>query len=146
MNFSKSDYKYFEMARKEAKQSDFNSFHLGCIIVYKGYVLASGHNSNKTNPLQKKYNRKYRDFRKGSKPIVDSLHAEIASLISIPYPIEKNVNWRDVKVYIYRISPGKRLKMGLARPCPSCMAALRDKGVRHLYYTTDDGFAKEELF
>ena len=34
---------------------------------------------------------------------------------------------------------------GIARPCPSCMAAIRDIGIRDVYYTTDDGFAYERL-
>lgn len=33
----------------------------------------------------------------------------------------------------------------LARPCPSCMAAIRDIGIKHVYYTTDDGYAYEKI-
>ena len=142
---TKSDYKFFEMARKEAEKSDFDGFKLGCILSYKKHVIGKGHNSNKTSPKQKKYNR-YRQFKKGPKAIKHSLHAEIDSLNSVPYPLAQSVDWSKVDVYIYRISPGKTLGIGMARSCPACRAALQDKGVRHLYYTTDSGFAYEEMF
>ena len=31
----------------------------------------------------------------------------------------------------------------MSRPCPSCMAAIKDLGIRNIYYTTDDGFSHE---
>lgn len=142
---TKSDYKFFEMARKEAEKSDFDGFKLGCVIVHKKHVIGRGHNSNKTNTKQKKYNR-YRNFNKGSRPIKHSVHAEIDSLNSVPYPVANSINWSNVKVYIYRISPGKPLGHGLSSPCAACRAAMRDLDIRHLYYTTDNGFAYEEMF
>lgn len=33
----------------------------------------------------------------------------------------------------------------MARPCPSCMAAIKDIGISHIYYTTNDGYAYEKL-
>ena len=115
----------FDLARRAAENSTFEGFHLGCVIVYKGRVISSGCNSKKTHPVQKRYNRKYRKFNKSQKPIVDSL---------------------QVKVYTYRICPGKRLKMGSSRPCQACMNALLDKGIRQIYYTTDDGFCCENIY
>lgn len=145
-DLSKFDYRMFDMAKKVAENSSFDIFHIGCVITYKKHIVATASNSNKTHPVQKKYNKKYRHFTKSSKPIMDSGHAEILALSNIPYPIEQNIDWRDVRVYVYRICKGKRLKMGLARPCPACMAAIRDKGIQHIYYSTDDGFAYEKLY
>lgn len=142
---TKKDYKFFEMARKVAQESDFKNFHLGAVIVYKGRVIATGHNSNKTHPKQKKYN-KYRHFNESHKPVHNSKHAELDALVSIPKCVENNIDYTQCKIYIYRISPGKRLGQGLSSPCAGCRKALMDKGIRHLYYTTDDGFAHEELF
>lgn len=142
---TKSDYKFFNMARKEAEKSDFEGFKLGCVIVHKKHVIGRGHNSNKTNPKQKRYNR-YRKFNKDNRMIKHSIHAEIDAINSVPYPVAENVNWSDVKVYIYRICPGKPLGHGVSRPCNACSAAMRDLGIRHIYYTTDHGFAYEEVF
>lgn len=144
-HLSKKDYKYFEMARKVAEQSDFKNFHLGSVLVYKGRVVSTGYNTNRTHPKQKKYN-KYRHFNRSDKPVKDSLHSEMSCLLNIPKCVENNIDFTQCKLYIYRISPGKRLKTGISRPCPACMQALRDKGVRTILYTTDEGFCREELY
>lgn len=143
---NKKDYRFFEMARQQALRSQFERFHLGCIITYKGHVIGRGSNSDKTDPLQKKYNKERKFNKSGTQPIKHSVHAEIAALKSIPYPIQESIDWTKVKVYIYRIAPGKKLHLGNARPCPACIKALRDKGIKYIYYTSDDGFAAEEIF
>ena len=33
----------------------------------------------------------------------------------------------------------------MSRPCPSCLVAIKDMGIKHIYYTTDDGFAYEQI-
>lgn len=141
----KSDYKFFDEARRMALKSGYPNFRIGCVIVYKGRIVGAGSNSTKTCPQQKYYNRRYRHFNRGTKPISDTLHAEIAALRSIPHAVEQTIDWRKVRVYIYRISVGKQNGYGLARCCPGCMNALKDKGIRHILYTTDDGLCYEEI-
>ena len=142
--FSKFDMKMFNKAREIAKTSDFDHFHLGCILVYKHRILAAASNTNKTHPQQKYYNQ-FRQFRKGPKPCLHTMHAEIAAINSIPYPVGIEVDWKNVDIYVYRIAPGLRSKHGMARPCAGCMAALKKLGIRNIYYTTDDGYAYERL-
>lgn len=146
MKFRNFDYKMFDKAKQIASTSTYDGHSLGCVITYKGHIVSMASNSNKTHPLQRKYNKKYRKFNKSEKPIMDLAHAEILALANIPYPIEQNIRWNEVNVYVYRISPGKRLQMGLARPCAACLAALRDKGIKNLYYSSDDGFIFEEIY
>ena len=143
--FTKFDYKMFNKARQIAETSNFESFHLGCVITYKHKIIGAASNSTKTHPMQKRYNRRYRNFKKGRKPIVDSLHAEIAALSSISYPVAQQVQWKDVSIYVYRICNGKPLGHGTARPCAACRNALRDAGIVHLYYTGEDSFIYERL-
>ena len=143
---NKRDYRYFEMARQEALKSDFERFHVGCVIVYKGRVIGRGSNSDKTHPLQKRYNKERKFNKCGAKPIKHSVHAEIAALSSIPYPIQENIDWSKVKVYTFRIAPGKKLHQGCSRCCDGCMKALRDRGICKIFYSTDDGFAEERVF
>lgn len=142
---SNFDMKMFDATRRVALQSDFDNFHIGCVIVYKKHIIASACNTNKTSPKQMKYNRK-RNFNKSSKPTKHSMHAEIRALSLIPYPLQQTINWREVSVYTYRICRGKRLGHGLARSCAGCMAAIKDMGIKKIYYTTDEGFAMEELY
>ena len=52
----------FEAAKNASQEADYtgsNSVKLGCVIVYKGTILAKGCNSDKTHPMQEQYN-KYR--------------------------------------------------------------------------------------
>lgn len=145
-SFSKFDLRMFEKAKEMAEISDFDHFKMGCVITYKHHVIGQASNSNKTHPKQKYYNKRFRNFRHDStNPIVHSIHAEIAALNTIPYPVATQVDWKNVNVYIYRIAPGLRGQKGLARPCPACAAALFHKGIRNLYYTVDGGFIYERL-
>ena len=131
-----SDYKFFTKARHIASISDFHKIHIGCIAVFHGQVVAIGCNSNKTHPMQKHYNQ----FRENSDELLPKLHAEINCLNQLSH---LQINYSKVKLYIYRIGNDKPYRM--CRPCPSCMAAIKDFGIRDIYYTTNDGYAYERL-
>lgn len=138
MTLSKIDYRYFSKARNAATSSDFIKIHVGCVAVYQGSVIGIGYNTNKTHPKQKYYNcyREYLD----TDLFEPKLHAEINCLNSIRH---LNINFSKVKLYIYRIRHNQ--DYGMSRPCPSCMAAIKDLGVKQIYYTTNDGYAFEKI-
>ena len=131
-----TDYKYFLKARQVATISDYYKTHIGCVAVYQGQVIGLGCNTNKTHPVQKFYNR----YREPSDTMLPKLHAEISCINQIKH---LNINFSKVKLYIYRIR--KDQPYGMARPCPSCMAAIRDLGIRDIYYTTNEGYSYERL-
>ena len=134
--FYNTDYKYFDKARQAALISDFHKTHIGCIAVYQGNIIGIGCNCNKTHPMQQKYNK----YRKKSYESLPKLHAEINCINTIKH---LDINFSKVKLYIYRIR--KDQPFGLARPCPSCMAAIQDLEIRDIYYTTNDGYVHERL-
>ena len=134
--FRNVDYRYFNKARQVAIVSDYYKTHVGCVAVYQGQIIGLGCNCNKTHPTQHYYNR----YRKQADNMLQKLHAEISCLNQIK---SLNINFSKVKLYIYRIR--KDQPFGLARPCPSCMAAINDLGVKEIYYTTDDGYSYEHL-
>lgn len=146
MKFSKFEERMFHQAHIEAEMSDYKRFHIGCVITYKKHIIGRGHNSNKSHPMQKEYNRQFRDFNvaKGNY-IHDALHAEIAAINSIPYTIGIDVDWSKVKVFVYRICKGKSFGYGNAKPCPACLNAIKELGIRNIYYTDDDGYAYLQL-
>lgn len=133
---TKSDYRYFDKARQTATISDCPDFNIGCVAVYQGNIISIGCNCNKTHPLQQKYNR----YRKHSDKMLPKLHAEINCTNSIRH---LDINFSKVKLYIYRIR--KDQPFGLSRPCPSCMAAIKDLGIKDIYYTTNDGYTYERI-
>lgn len=130
-----ADFKYFNKARQAAMVSDFTKTHIGCVAIYQGNIIGIGCNCNKTHPMQQKYN-KYRKKSNG----LPKLHAEINCINSIKH---LDINFSKVKLYIYCIR--KDQPFGLAHPCPSCMAAINDLGIRDIYYTTNDGYIHERL-
>ena len=123
---TKTDQRYFQKAYQTALLSDYQKTHVGCVAVYQGSIISIGCNTVKTHPLQKKYNRyRHIEYDKGYKTL-PRLHAEINCLAAI----------RDMDI---------NFSFKLARPCPSCIAAIRDMGIKHVYYTTDDGYAYEKI-
>lgn len=133
---TKSDYRYFEKAKQVATVSDFYKNHVGCIAVYQGAIVAIGCNSEKTHPTQNYYNR----YRIKETNLLPKLHAEINCLNQLRH---LDINFSKVKLYIYRIR--KDQPFGMTRPCPSCMAAIKDLGIKDIYYTTNDGYTHERL-
>ena len=146
VSIKKSDMRFFEAARKEAEKSSFPRFHVGAIIVYQGNIIAAACNTEKSDTIQKRYNR-YRHFNnyESHKPVNHAAHAEIKALKSIPYPVAQQIDWKRVKVFTYRICNGHSSKHGLSRPCAGCMAYIKSLGIRQIFYSTDDGYAAERL-
>lgn len=116
-----------------------SSPRVGCVFVYKGSILAEAWNTNKTSPLQDKYN----SYRYYNPALPAKNHAEIAGLMKVRWRCGDSLNWDKMEVYLYRET--RKGTMALSRPCRSCLYALRDAGVKNIYYTTENGYAKEEL-
>lgn len=132
------DYKFFEAARQAALKSDFKT-RVGAVATYGGRIIASASSSEKTSTLQYFYN-KYRDFSVNGSDCLPKLHAEVG-LVSKLRKMQ-NVDMKRVSVYVYRVCKSK--PFSLARPCSGCMRALRDAGIRSVYYTTEyNGYAHE---
>lgn len=135
---SRTDMRYFQKARQTAEISDYKRTHVGCVAVYQGNIIGIACNTNKTHPMQKYYNR-YR-YHPQTSYFYPKLHAEINCISSIRH---LDINFSKVKLYVYRTRCDQ--EYGIARPCPSCMAVIKDLGIRHIYYTTNDGYAYEEV-
>lgn len=130
------DQGFLQKAANMATMSNFTRQHVGCVVVYKNKIIAAGFNSTKTHPKQKTYNRLR--FEEDSSP--DSLHAEIHALAMAEHT---NVDFSKCTIYTSR-----RLKSGvpaLARPCRSCMAYIKELGIKKVVYTTQDGYASEYI-
>lgn len=136
IKIKQSDYKYFKKARSIAEISDFYKIHVGCVAVYQGRVIGIGCNLNKTHPIQKYYNK----YRRNTESLLPKLHAEINCINQIR---DMDIVFSNVKLYVYRIR--KDRPFGLSRPCPSCMAAIKDLGIKDIYYTTNNGYVHERL-
>lgn len=106
--------------------------------MYKNHILSVGYNTNKTHPIQKKYN-KYRDmeYDKGNEPI-PALHAEMMCLLGLK---DIDIDYSKVKLYVYR--EDNNGNTANCRPCPACMELIDRLGIKKIFYTTENGYAKE---
>lgn len=136
---TKADLKNFGRAAHAAELSDYKKTNVGCVATYQGQVIGMGFNTNKTHPLQKHYNT-FRGIYEGHGDVRHKAHAEIMCLNQIK---DIDIKRNKVKLYIYR--KRKDIPHGISRPCPACMAAIREFGIENIYYTTDDGFVHEVL-
>jgi deoxycytidylate deaminase len=136
MNLTKSHKAYFKAAKAISELSDFPRVKIGCCAVYKHKIISSGCNSIKTNPTQKRLN-----IHRFSVDTPHTIHAELACLL--PLINREDIDFRDVSLYVYR--EYKNGCTALSKPCPSCMAFIRELGIRKLYYSGDNSYINEEL-
>ena len=127
--------------RKNAREvrmcSDYKFFRIGAVFFNNKKILVSAANVNKTNPLQGEYN-KYRSF--DPRYARGCMHAEINALVKLKrlYP---NINPEDIAIMVYRETQDG--KYAMAKPCPACEKALRDFGIRHVYYSGKESLCYE---
>ena len=135
------EMRILDNARSVSLASDFPRAKIGCVISYKGKVIASGCNSTKTHSLQEKYNVYRFPPELGAIP---SLHAETAAMVHfLNHTHKSHIDPRDCTIYVYR--EWKDGTIAMARPCKSCMKMIKDMGFKNLVYTTPDGVAKERI-
>lgn len=127
-----------------AKQSSLNSTYkrlnrpngcgrvsIGSVIVNGNYIVSKGHNKIKTHPFQQLHN--HRSLYQSPSP---RIHAEIDALIYSRYN-----DLTSCEIFVYRQNMDGSL--GDCNPCKACRNALKDAGIKHLYYTTNEGYCYE---
>ena len=105
--------------------SEDKNYYMGAVCLTRhGGIVSQGYNSYcQTHPMQKKY------AEKNGKENNCYLHAEIAALVKAKQDVDS--------VLVMRMIQDKTLKM--AKPCKICEMALREAGVRQVYYTNAEG-------
>lgn len=134
--------RFFKLAKNASKFSDYPSIHIGAILVYKKNILAIGYNTLKSNPTQKKYN-KYRCVNGRNFNVSEhnnSLHAEMMCLNATK---RLDIDWSKVSIFVYR--EHKDGSIGLSMPCRGCYKAIIDKGIKNIYYTTENGYCYNKI-
>ena len=137
-----NDSHLFKLARECSFKSDYSGCgraRIGCVISYKGTVLAKGFNSDRTHTSQAKYNKwLYNDNSNRYLPC--KIHSEVMALQKVKY---LDIDFSKVHVYVYRELRNGQIAM--ARPCQACLAAIKQMGIKYIHYSTDSGFAAERI-
>ena len=93
--------------------------HVGAMLVYRGCIIATGHNQLKSHPLQATY-KNYRIY----------LHAEIDALRKALRVIGED-DLAQCHLYVLRLKKGdKGWIRGCAKPCQDCMSVLVGFGLQ----------------
>lgn len=131
---------FFKAAKKCAEQSNYNgasSAKIGAVAVFRRTIIAQGRNQDKTHPLQQRYNI-YRYNVNGNHYYPSKMHAEMELISKIRY---LDINFSEVEIYVYRET--KSGQKAMARPCAACTKALKDLGIKKVFYTTNEGYCEE---
>ena len=126
--------KGYELAKSASLRSDFYKCHTGAVAIYGNKVLAYGWNSEKLSLMQARYNTKTRGFD-GHK-YKSSIHAEMMVVNKIKY---LDVDFSQVRIFVWR---GKNNPM-LSKPCKACEKAMRDLGIKKVFYTGANSYISE---
>lgn len=79
-NLTRSQKSFFDMTKKVSELSTYHKskIKVGCLVVYGHRIISSGFNSDKTNPIQRKYNK-----LRFSEDSPHKLHAEVSALLPL---------------------------------------------------------------
>lgn len=116
----------FRAALAAAMQSEDYQYKLGAAIFAKKRLISVGANNAKTHPLSRFYGR----------PV--TVHAEMQAIIRAKNVVE---SLEGMVLIVARIK--RNGEIGMARPCSGCQAIIRQNGIKEVWYTTENGWAKE---
>lgn len=129
---------YFNKAKQISRISTYDRVRIGCIAVYRKNIIGIGYNQAKTNPMQIKYSI-YRNECGNLNSINNYLHAEMACINQIK---NLDIDFSKVKLFIYREDDAHNTR--ICKPCGACERAIRDLGIRTVYYTDTNKYIRED--
>jgi len=120
-----------ELAIRHAKKNPIvrrgrNSICRFAAVLSDGHSTFVGFNSYKTSPLQARFSRKT------GNPDKTCTHSEVA-VIAKAVRRGKLTDFKGFKMYIARLLANGT--PGLARPCESCSLAIKEFGIKEVFYT-----------
>lgn len=126
--------KAYELAKSASLNSDFYKCHTGAVAIYGNKVIAYGWNSEKLSTMQAKYNTRTRGFD-GHK-YRSTIHAEMMVVNKIKY---LDIDFSQVRIFVWRGQDFPEL----SKPCKACEKAMRDLGIRKVFYTGANSYISE---
>lgn len=106
-------------------------------LICHGKIVSFGINSDKTSPMQNKY--RMLTSKRDIKNFFDKEHAEICCLRKV------DPEFRFDRCELVIISKMISGDFRLARPCETCMKAVKDFGIKEVYYTNKQGTFTHEV-
>ena len=132
------EQRFFNIAKQISFLSDYKKARVGAVVVINNHIIGSGYSSNKTRPLQHKYN-----FYRGFDDYKDSIACQHAEIDALSPLIGKHIDWKKVSIFVYReLKNGKRT---CSRPCIACRTLIKKLGIKNIYFIDEQGqYCKEK--
>lgn len=118
-----------KIAIKVASLSEHHNFRIGAVIAKKNKIISMGINKKKTHPRQVNH---YTNI------VGSSIHAELDAIIRAPHNLLENST-----IYVARLL--RNNKIGLTKPCKSCIAIFKEYKIKTMVYTTYDSWEIENV-
>lgn len=124
--------RFVALALAESSKSTYDRVRIGAVIAKRSKLISKGANLRTSHPVQKLYNDKA-----GRLAPAHACHAEIHAILNATVALS------GTDVYVGRWN--RNGKLAMCRPCPACMLALREFGVKSVTYTTSQGIKHESV-
>ena len=121
---SKKTQRYFELARRMAKESTYGKLRHGAVLVKGGKVISVGCNKGSYCA----FGQRFRDFQKYGHA---TQHAEISAILGVSAKVTQGST-----IYVARINNYNEFRM--SKPCCMCHEVMEFVGVKKVYYTTGE--------
>lgn len=138
----KRDHRFFNRAFALAQKSTYGikNIRIGATVVDKRGNTYDGVNSKKSHPMQRRFNTRRFGGEVPDK-VGHTIHAEMAAIRAA---INKRADLTGASIYVARIG-GRDSIYGMCRPCKACMGAIQAVGITDIFYTTERGYAHEQV-
>lgn len=120
---SKKTQRYFELAKRMAKESTYGKLRHGAVLVKGGSVISVGFNKG----CYCSFGQRFREQGLGHA----TQHAEISAILGVPPS-----STQGASMYVVRINNENKYRM--SKPCCMCHDALDFVGVRKVYFTSGE--------
>lgn len=125
---TRRETRFFRKAKASSTKATHYKTKIGAVIVSGNYIVSTGMNREKSHTMQHRYDSRTHYHGTRSK-----LHAEIDALIK-----SGRMDLTGAEIYVYREDANGNIAN--CKPCVSCTQALKDAGVKHVYYTSRKGY------
>ena len=135
---TKKNIKFFRLASKAAASSTYPRIKIGAVIVSGRKLVSIGSNRWRTHTKQKKYTPYRYILAEEAEGDIGRCHAEMDAIIKAG----RN-DLQGSSIYVYREDINGLLAN--CRPCGACMQAIKESGIKHVHYTSGDGYEHLEI-
>lgn len=119
---SKRKNRFFRIAKKQAKKSQFPKFRHGAVLVKGGSVISVSENKNQFCSFANRF---------VSHQGHGTIHAELGCVLGLD-----NSKTKDSVLYVVRLNNNNKLCM--SRPCNMCQNVLRFVGIKKVFYSISE--------